>query len=202
MNTVCFIGVFQFLGTYLSTRDPIALAIFVNGVVFHGGCRWWKWPDILCNGFFCGWVITQRPHKIFSTLCCITGTSIYLVNRSDLVHVGLQYVLNLPLVVDGSHEWIPPCLLLGTVIAWVLNGSPGLEGGGVAPEPAAKARLTEFAPTGAGPARGWAGLQDHNQTEDRLGDGEGFPEAARPFPGSAAQGLQGRRKGHGRSRSW
>ena len=143
MNTVCFIGVFQFLGSYVSTRNPWAICIFINGVIYHGGCKWWRWPDILFN-FVASLYTVWIQWNFFTTMCFLYGTTIYLINPgNDIVHVmGVQYLGNIALLQDGNPDWIPPCLLLGTLIACIINGSSRLANGGVAQECTPKGRLT------------------------------------------------------------
>ena len=126
MNTVCLVGVFQFLGTFLATGDTVPLIVFLNGLAYHGGCCHMKVPDIITNCILNVWVVTQRPHFLYNLGCSITGGTIFLINtytiNNDWVHVvGVQYVMNLSLLRDAPQYFIPPCILLGTVVAWVLN---------------------------------------------------------------------------------
>jgi hypothetical protein len=205
MNTVCFIGVFQFLGTYISTRDPWALGVFVNGVIYHGGCKVWKWPDIIFNiitGLHCLWI----HWNFFTTMCFITGSVVYTLNNgNNIIHVlGVQYLGNISLLQNRNQELIPPCLLLGTLISCIINGASRLETGCVE---ASRGTDTEASvpkpPTeGEGHPRGRSRRSYYIPTEVRAPRGTGFSEAARPFLRGTASRLSGQGKGHGRSRSW
>ena len=207
MNTLCFIGVFQFLGTYVVSGDRWALIVFVNGVIFHGGCNFWRWPDIIFNCFAITYKIFYASNLFITRVCALIACLVYLLNRrgNSIIHVvGVQYILNIPMISIYPEYLVLCCLLLGTVIACIINGSPRLESGRVASPRITnpKKGVTEPPTPGTGHSRERPRRTYYVSTEDRASGGTGFPEAARPFLGGAAQGLQGRRKGHGRSRSW
>ena len=207
MNTVCFIGVFQFLGTYAVSGDPWALGVFVNGVIYHGGCRLWKWPDIVFNCAAITYKVLYAPNLFVTRVCALIACLVYLMNMrgSNIVHaVGVQYILNISMIHVHSQAAIPPCLLLGTVIAGIINGAPRLATGCVE---ASRGTYTEasFAkppPTGEGHPRERSRRSYYVSTTDRARHCTGFSEAARPFLRGTASRLSGQGKGHGRSRSW
>lgn len=178
MNTVCFVGVFQFLGTYISTRNPWAIGIFINGVIYHVGCKWWRWPDILFN--FVVSLYTVWIHwNFFTTMCLLYGTTIYILNTHDIVHVmGVQYLGNISLLQGGNPDWIPSCILLGIITATIINGTSRLANGGTVQERTPKARLTQPSTEGEGPTRRWGGCQDHNRVEDCSDLGTGCAQAS------------------------
>ena len=207
MNTVCFIGVFQFLGTYAVSGNPWALGVFVNGVIYHGGCKVWKWPDMIFNSFAICYKFFYGPHLFLTRMCGLIGCMVFLLNKrgNNLLHVvGVQYLLNIPMIHGHSQAAIPPCLLLGTIISCIINGASRLATDCVeAPRVTNTEEGVPKPPTpGEGHPRGRSRRSYYVPTSDRAHHGTGFPEAARPFLRGTASRLSGQGKGHGRSRSW
>ena len=198
MNTVCFIGAFQFLSTYIISGDLWALGVFVNGVIFHGGVRWWKWPDIVFNSVAVCYKFVYGPHLFLTRVCALIGCMVFLLNKrgSNLIHVtGVQYVLNVPVTYEYSHAAIPPCLLLGTIIACIINGASRLAACCVeAPRGTdPKEGVPKPPPAREGHPRGRPRRSYYIPTAIRARYGTGFPQAARPFlRGAAAAGSRKR----------
>lgn len=199
---------FQFLGTYISTHDPWALGMFVNGVIYHRGCKVWKWPDTLFNFVGICYKFVYGSHLFLTRVCVLIGCMVYLMNKrvdNNILHVtGVQYVLNIPMIHGHSHAAIPPCLLLGTLISCIINGASRLATGCVEASRCTdtEANVPKPPTQGEGHPRGRSRRSYYVPTSDRAPRGTGFPETARPFLRGTASRLSGQGKGHGRSRSW
>ena len=207
MNTTCFIGVFQFLGTYIATQNPLALVGFVNGVVYHGGCKWWKWPDIVWN---CGAIVYEFMYAppAAPRSCALIACIVYLLNKqSDIVHVmGVQTIVNIPLIVIGdiSHNvlTIPPCILLGAVIAGIINGTSRLATGDATSPSVKEDCIPKSSTQGTRFPRRRPRYAYYISTADRAYYGKGCSQASRSFLGISTTRLSYQRKGHGRCRNW
>ena len=161
MNTLCFIGTFQFLAGFLITKSLYPLIIFINGIIFHGGYRRWLMPDVISNLSMMLWTWIISGFDMVIGSCFLTACTIFGINfiESDIIHVaGVQYISLVAILLLNQYknpyllrisfpgkfteDVIPVTILLGIIVAALINGTPRLANGGTAQERTQKARIT------------------------------------------------------------
>jgi hypothetical protein len=160
MNTLCFIGTFQFLAGFLITKSLFPLVVFINGIILHGGYRTWLLPDTVTNLCLMLWAWITSGFDMVIGLCFLTACTTFGVNfiESDIIHVaGVQYISLVAVLLLNQYknpylmkisfpgkfteDVIPVTILLGIIVAALINGTSRLANGGTAQERAPKARL-------------------------------------------------------------
>ena len=197
-----FAGSWQYIATYAITGSLVHFALYSTSILYHGGFRKMKFALTLTEYS----VLLFIHYNYLNVMCIMVALFTLNTTRSDMMYVIGQYIMNLPFLrYYRNHDMIIfYSVVLGFVVSRTLDGASRLETGGVeAPRGTDPKEGVPEPPTpGEGHPRERSRRTYYVSTEDRASGGTGFTEAARPFLGGAAQGLQGPGKGHGRSRSW
>ena len=93
-NPICFLGVLQFIQTYLFFNSYIAFFVSINGLLYHGiGNAFTRYLDIFCNILFVVYVNLNTNSQIVPMLITFAITCYYLNIFSVSQYFNIYHVI-------------------------------------------------------------------------------------------------------------